>query len=83
MGELKEDLKKIETSIKELKKEANVRKQNKLRVVGNLMNEKVTKQKYKDYPTMLTDVIDKYNTLRTNSWNEFYKVVQRMIKYGK
>jgi hypothetical protein len=69
--------------VEELKKETNVRKQNKLRVVGNLMNEKETKQKYKDYPTMLTDVIDKYNTLRTNSWNEFYKVVQRMIKYGK
>lgn len=69
--------------VEELKKETNIWKQNKLRVVGNLMNEKETKQKYKDYSTMLTDVVDKYNELRNNSWKEFYKVVQKIIKYGK
>lgn len=69
--------------VEKLKNETNVKKQNRLRVVGNLMNERETKDKYKDYPTMLTDVVDKYNELRTNSWNEFYKVVQRIIKYGK
>ena len=59
------------------------RDQQKLIVVANAMNSRISKSRYPDYPTLLQDATDKYNELRTNSWKEFYKVVQRIIKYGK
>ena len=59
------------------------RDQQKLIVVANAMNSRISKNRYTDYPTLLQDATDKYNELRNNSWKEFYKVVQRIIKYGK
>ena len=57
--------------------------QQRLIVVANAMNAKISTNRYADYPTLLKDATDKYNELRNNSWREFYKVVQRIIKYGK
>lgn len=70
-------------TVEELKNEKDAESQKNLLVVANAMNKRVSKNRYSDYPTMLTDVVDKYNKLRTNSWKEFYKVVQRIMKYGK
>ena len=59
------------------------RDQQKLIIVANAMNSRISKNRYTDYPTLLQDATDKYNELRNKSWKEFYKVAQRIIKYGK
>ncbi len=61
----------------------NPQDQRKLITIGNIMNDRVNKTTYSNYKTLLQDVTQKYNKLKTDTYNDFVEIVQEYMNDNK